>query len=252
MTQPTGFEDKIAVVTGAAGFIGRAIVLALTQRGAIAEILDRVPAERTLSEVAAAGGRAQAQVCDIADSADVDRAIAAILARHGRIDILVNCAGGGQRIGFVETSDAEWFTQINANLSGAFYTMRAALPGMLERRSGAIVNVASISGIIGGLPSKGTQGRSGPAYGAAKAGLIGLTKWAAREFGRQGVRVNAIAPGPVMTSQVMHGYDYGVEDYPIPRMGTPEDMAEAVVYLASPAASYVTGEVIKVTGGTGM
>jgi 3-oxoacyl-[acyl-carrier protein] reductase len=130
--------------------------------------------------------------------------------------------------------------------------MRAVLPGMLERKSGAIVNVASISGIIGGLPSKGTQGRSGPAYGAAKAGLIGLTKWAAREFGKQGVRCNAIAPGPVLTSQVMHGYDYGVDDYPIPRMGTPEDMAEAVVYLASPAASYVTGEVIKVTGGTGM
>ena len=252
MTVSTGFEDKVAVVTGAAGFIGRAIVLAMTQRGAIAEILDRVPAELTLSQGAAAGGRAAGTVCDIADSGDVNRAIAAILAKHGHIDILVNCAGGGQRVGFVETTDDQWFTQINANLSGAFYTMRAVLPGMLARKSGAIVNVASISGIIGGLPSRGTQGRSGPAYGAAKAGLIGLTKWAAREFGKDGVRVNAIAPGPVLTSNVMHGYDYGVDDYPIPRMGTPEDMAEAVVYLASPAASYVTGEVIKVTGGTGM
>jgi len=252
MTVPTGFEDKIAVVTGAAGFIGRAIVLAMARRGAIGEILDRVPAELTLSKVAAAGGRAAGTVCDIADSADVNCAIAAILSKHGRIDILVNCAGGGQRIGFVETTDAEWFTQINANLSGAFYTMRAVVPGMLAQKSGAIVNVASISGIIGGLPSRGTQGRSGPAYGAAKAGLIGLTKWAAREFGKDGVRVNAIAPGPVLTSDVMHGYDYGVDDYPIPRMGTPDDMAEAVVYLASPAASYVTGEVIKVTGGTGM
>lgn len=245
-------KDKVAVVTGAAGFIGRAIVMAMTRRGATAEILDRVVADLTLEQVKAQGGQAHAQVCDIASSASVDAAIADILARHGRIDILVNCAGGGQRIGFVETTDEEWFTQINANLSGAFYTMRAALPGMLARKSGAIVNVASISGIIGGLPSKGTQGRSGPAYGAAKAGLIGLTKWAAREFGKHGVRVNAIAPGPVLTSQVMHGYDYGVEDYPIPRMGAPEDMAEAVVYLASPASSYVTGEVIKVTGGVGM
>ena len=252
MSAPTGFEDKVAVVTGGAGFIGRAIVLAMVRRGAICEVLDRVPAELTLAQVAAAGGRAAGTVCDIADSADVNRAIAAILARRGRIDILVNCAGGGERVGFVETTDEGWFAQINSNLSGAFYTMRAVLPGMLERKSGAIVNVASISGIIGGLPSKGTQGRSGPAYGAAKAGLIGLTKWAAREFGRQGVRCNAIAPGPVLTSQVMHGYDYGVDDYPIPRMGTPEDMAEAVVYLASPASSYVTGEVIKVTGGTGM
>lgn len=252
MTSDDAFKDKVAVVTGAAGFIGRAIVMAMTRRGATAEILDRVAADLTLEQVRAQGGKAHAQVCDIASSASVDAAIADILARHGRIDILVNCAGGGQRIGFVETSDEEWFTQINANLSGAFYTMRAALPGMLARKSGAIVNVASISGIIGGLPSKGTQGRSGPAYGAAKAGLIGLTKWAAREFGKHGVRVNAIAPGPVLTSQVMHGYDYGVEDYPIPRMGAPEDMAEAVVYLASPASSYVTGEVIKVTGGVGM
>jgi 3-oxoacyl-[acyl-carrier protein] reductase len=252
MTSEDVFQGKVAVVTGAAGFIGRAIVMAMTRRGATAEILDRVAADLTLEQVKAQGGQAHAQVCDIANSASVDAVIADILARHGRIDILVNCAGGGQRIGFVETTDEEWFTQINANLSGAFYTMRAALPGMLARKSGAIVNVASISGIIGGLPSKGTQGRSGPAYGAAKAGLIGLTKWAAREFGKHGVRVNAIAPGPVLTSQVMHGYDYGVEDYPIPRMGAPEDMAEAVVYLASPASSYVTGEVIKVTGGVGM
>lgn len=252
MTSDDVFKDKVAVITGAAGFIGRAIVIAMTRRGAKAEILDRVPAELTLEQVKAQGGRAHAQVCDIANSAAVNAAIADILARHGHIDILVNCAGGGQRIGFVETTDEEWFTQINANLSGAFYTMRAALPGMLARKSGAIVNVASISGIIGGLPSKGTQGRSGPAYGAAKAGLIGLTKWAAREFGKHGVRVNAIAPGPVLTSQVMHGYDYGVDDYPIPRMGTPEDMAEAVVFLASAASGYITGEVIKVTGGTGM
>jgi 3-oxoacyl-[acyl-carrier protein] reductase len=91
-----------------------------------------------------------------------------------------------------------------------------------------------------------------PAYGAAKAGLIGLTKWAAREFGRQGVRVNAIAPGPVVTNATMVGYDYGVDDYPIPRMGKPDDMAEAVAWLASPAAAYITGEVIKVTGGNGM
>jgi 3-oxoacyl-[acyl-carrier protein] reductase len=252
MTSDGVFSDKVVVVTGAAGFIGRAIVLAMVRRGATAEILDRVAADLTLEQVAALGGKASAQICDIADSTAVNKAIADILARRGRIDVLVNCAGGGQRIGFVETTDAEWFTQINANLSGAFYTMRAVLPGMLARKSGAIVNVASISGIIGGLPSKGTQGRSGPAYGAAKAGLIGLTKWAAREFGKDGIRCNAIAPGPVMTSQVMHGYDYGVDDYPIPRMGTPEDMAEAVVYLASPAASYVTGEVIKVTGGTGM
>lgn len=252
MTIDNGLTGKIAVVTGAAGFIGRAIVLALTRRGAEAVVLDREAADLTLEQVEAQGGRASAIICDITESGAVNDAIAAVLSQRGRVDILVNCAGGGQRMGFVETTDSDWFAQINSNLSGAFYTMRAVLPAMLERRSGAIVNVASISGIIGGLPSKGAQGRSGPAYGAAKAGLIGLTKWAAREFGKHGVRVNAIAPGPVLTSKVMHGYDYGVDEYPIPRMGTPEDMAEAVVFLASPAAAYITGEVIKVTGGNGM
>ena len=252
MAGETGFEGKVAVVTGGAGFIGRAIVLALVRRGAEAVILDRVPASLTLEKVAAICGRANAHSCDIADSTEVRKAITEILAARGRIDVLVNCAGGGQRMGFLETSDDAWFTQINANLSGAFYTMREVLPNMLARHDGAIVNVASISGIIGGLPSRGTQGRSGPAYAAAKAGLIGLTKWAAREFGKRGVRVNAIAPGPVLTSEIMHGYDYGVDEYPIPRMGTPEDMAEAVAFLASPAAAYITGEVIKVTGGNGM
>ena len=215
-------------------------------------ILDRVEAKRTLDSVHEQGGSATGLICDVTDSADVNRAIGNVLAASAGIDVLVNCAGGGQRIGFIETSDDDWHAMLNSNLSGAFYAMRAVLPGMLARGSGAIVNVSSISGIIGGLPSRGSLGRSGPAYAAAKAGLIGLTKWAAREFGGQGVRVNAIAPGPVLTSEVMHGYDYGVSEYPIPRMGTPEDMAEAVAFLASPAAAYITGEVIKVTGGNGM
>ena len=97
--------------------------------------------------------------------------------------------------------DETWFAEINKNLTGAFFCMRAVLPKMIERASGAIVNISSISGVIGGLPAKGPEGRSGPAYAAAKAGLIGMTKWAAREFGVNGVRVNAIAPGPVLTSE---------------------------------------------------
>jgi 3-oxoacyl-[acyl-carrier protein] reductase len=252
MTEPREFEERTAVVTGAAGFIGRAITLALVRGGASVFILDRVEAMLTLDEVCKLGGEAKSLVCDVGQSNSVDAAIAEVVRAAPSIDILVNCAGGGSRIGFVETTDVEWFSQLNSNLSGAFFTMRAVLPGMIERRHGAIVNVASISGVIGGLPSKGQEGRSGPAYGAAKAGLIGLTKWAAREFGKHGIRVNAIAPGPVLTSQLMHGYDYGVDEYPIPRMGSPEDMAEAVVYLASPRSAYVTGEVIKVSGGIGM
>jgi 3-oxoacyl-[acyl-carrier protein] reductase len=252
MTDATRLDGRTAIVTGGAGGIGRAIVVALARRGARCRIADRVEPAAAIAALAGAGVAAEGGICDVTVSAEVDRFVRRAEAELGGIDVLVNCAGGGQRVGFVETTDEDWFAQINANLTGAFFMMRAALPGMLARGGGAVVNVASISGIIGGLPSRGTMGRSGPAYGAAKAGLIGLTKWAAREFGSQGVRVNAIAPGPVVTNETMVGYDYGVEDYPIPRMGLPDDMAEAVAFLASPAASYITGEVIKVAGGVGM
>jgi len=236
--------DQVAVVTGGAGFLGRAITAALAERGARVVVLDLVEAAVESSVASFA--------CDVTRSDNVDRSIAESYALHGRLDILVNCAGGGARTGLVDLPDEIWFAEINKNLSGAFFCMRAVLPKMIERGSGAIVNISSISGVIGGLPAKGPDGRSGPAYAAAKAGLIGMTKWAAREFGVNGVRVNAIAPGPVLTSAVMHGYDYGVESYPIPRMGTPGDMAGTVAFLCSPAAAYITGEVIKVSGGVGM
>jgi 3-oxoacyl-[acyl-carrier protein] reductase len=236
--------DQVAVVTGGAGFLGRAITAALAERGARVVVLDLVEA--------AVEGSVASFACDVTRSDNVDHAIAETHALHGRLDILVNCAGGGARTGFVDLPDEIWFAEINKNLSGAFFCMRAVLPKMIERGSGTIVNISSISGVIGGLPAKGPGGRSGPAYAAAKAGLIGMTKWAAREFGVNGIRVNAVAPGPVLTSAVMHGYDYGVEDYPIPRMGTPGDMAGTVAFLCSPAAAYITGEVIKVSGGVGM
>ncbi len=241
---PGELADQVAVVTGGAGFLGRAITAALADRGARVVILDLVEA--------AVEGSVASFACDVTRSDTVDQAIAESYALHSRLDILVNCAGGGARTGFVDLPDEIWFAEINKNLSGAFFCMRAVLPKMIGSGSGAIVNISSISGVIGGLPAKGPDGRSGPAYAAAKAGLIGMTKWAAREFGVNGIRVNAVAPGPVLTSAVMHGYDYGVESYPIPRMGTPGDMAGTVAFLCSPAAAYITGEVIKVSGGVGM
>jgi 3-oxoacyl-[acyl-carrier protein] reductase len=237
-------HGQVAIVTGGAGHIGRAITSTLTERGASVVSADLIEAE--------GASTALSLICDVTDSSTVAATVVEAHTLHERIDILVNCAGGGARTGFVDLSDDDWFAELNKNLSGAFFFMRAVLPSMLAAESGAIVNISSISGIIGGLPAKGSDGRSGPAYAAAKAGLIGLTKWAAREYGSRGIRVNAIAPGPVLTSEVMQGYDYGVEDYPIPRMGQTGDMAETVAFLCSPAASYITGEVIKVSGGVGM
>lgn len=237
-------HGQVAIVTGGAGHIGRAITSALTERGANVVVADLVEGDIE--------NAALSLVCDVTDSSAVTTTVAEAHRLHERIDILVNCAGGGARTGLVDLSDDVWFAELNKNLSGAFFFMRAVLPYMLAAETGAIVNISSISGIIGGLPAKGSDGRSGPAYAAAKAGLIGLTKWAAREYGRRGIRVNAIAPGPVLTSAVMQGYDYGVEDYPIPRMGQPRDMAETVAFLCSPASTYITGEVIKVAGGVGM
>lgn len=251
MTLPTNLDGMTAIVTGGAMGIGQAIVLALVARGASVAIGDIADASETLALVEDRGGTAFSHPCDIRDSAAVGTFVGAVLDRFGRIDVLVNCAGHGDRVGLLETTDEAWARQIDLNLTGTFHMMRAVIPAMLEAGSGSIVTISSISGVIGGLPSKGEHGRSAPAYAAAKAGMIGLTKWAAREFGGQGVRVNAVAPGPVNTRQNI-GYDFGTDDYPIPRMGTTEDMAEAVAFLASPAASYITGEVIKVSGGVGM
>jgi len=245
-------DGKVAIVTGGGGGIGREIVRILAQRGATCLIADLVDRKALVSELELTGLSVESAVLDVTRSEDVNSYARAMKQRLGCISILVNCAGGGERIGFLETSDKGWFADINSNLTGTFFMMRAVLPAMLEQNDGAIVNVSSISGIIGGLPSKGNEGRSGPAYAASKGGIIALTKWAAREFGKHGIRVNAIAPGPVPAGADMSGYDYGVEDYPIPRFGTPQDMAEAVAYLASPAAAYITGECIKIAGGVGM
>ena len=251
MTLPTSLDGKTAIVTGGAMGIGQAIVRSLGARGASVAIGDIADPSETLALVKDRGGIAFAYSCDILDSAAVRKFVGAVLERLGRIDILVNCAGDGDRVGLLDTTDEAWDRQIKLNLTGTFYMMRAVIPAMLEAGSGSIVNISSISGVIGGLPSRGEHGRSAPAYAAAKAGAIGLTKWAAREFGGRGVRVNAVAPGPVLTRQNM-GYDFGTDDYPIPRMGTTEDMAETVAFLASPAASYITGEVVRVSGGVGM
>jgi 3-oxoacyl-[acyl-carrier protein] reductase len=153
-----------------------------------------------------------------------------------------------------DTTERTWDRVVDVILKGCFLCCQAALPGMRRRGYGKIVNIASISGIIGGAVSRksdrprDTRGRTGPAYAAAKGGVIALTKWVAKDAGPDGIYVNAVAPGPIET-EMTRGFSYPVDRLPIARMGTPEDIAEAVVFLASPASNYITGQVLCVDGG---
>jgi 3-oxoacyl-[acyl-carrier protein] reductase len=215
---------------------------------------DLEPAGATAAAVQALGRRGLALRVDVARRASVGRAVAAVETRLGRLDILVNNAGITHRDRLENTSERTWDRVVAVILKGAFLCCQAALPGMRARGYGKIVNVASISGIIGGAVSRrsdrprATRGRTGPAYAAAKGGVIALTRWVAKDAGADGVYVNAVAPGPVETAMT-RGFAYPVDRLPIARLGTPEDVAEAVVFLASPASNYVTGQVLCVDGG---
>jgi 3-oxoacyl-[acyl-carrier protein] reductase len=147
-----------------------------------------------------------------------------------------------------------WRRVVDVGLTGTFYAVQAAVPVMRAQGYGKIVTISSISGIIGGAVSRAAdssdarRGRSGPAYAAAKGGVIALTRWVAKDVGQSGIYVNSVAPGGVDT-EMTRGHAYPVEGLPIPRMGQPEDVAEAVLFLASPASNYVTGQVLRVDGG---
>ena len=180
--------------------------------------------------------------------------VAKAVDAFGHIDILTNSAGVVHRDIFLEISEATWNRVIYVILKGAFLCIRAVYPCMKEKGYGKIVNVSSISGIIGGAVSKPgdapekVKGRSGPAYAAAKGGVLALTRWIAKDIAKDGIYVNSIAPGACET-EMARGFDYGVEALPISRMGQPEDMAEAILFLASDASNYITGQVLNVDGG---
>jgi 3-oxoacyl-[acyl-carrier protein] reductase len=243
--------DQVAIVTGAARGIGQASAVALAREGANVVIADVLPGEETVSRVCALGKRALYVATDVTRRDAVAALIERTLGEFGRIDILVNNAGTLARVGIEETTDEIWDRDVNTTLRGTFYCIQAVLPHLKARRLGKIVNISSISGKIGGAASRvagAERGRSGPAYAAAKGGVIALTKWVAKEVGPFGIYVNAIAPGGVETDMTQ-GYDYGVANFPIPRMGKPEDIAEAVVFLAPQASNYITGTFLDVNGG---
>jgi 3-oxoacyl-[acyl-carrier protein] reductase len=237
-------SGKTAFVTGSTRGIGLAIAQALYEAGAKVAVVGR-DVERARSVAAGLGTRAAGVACDVAHGDQVDAAIAGAEAVLGPIDILVNNAGLTRDNIVLRLTDADWDTVLDANLKGAFHTIRAAIKGMMKRRSGRIINIGSIVGLTG---NKGQAN-----YAASKAGLIGLTKSIAKEYASRNVLVNCIAPGFIETDMTdalpAEARATLLEEIALGRLGRPEDIAGTVLFLASDLASYITGQVLVVDGG---
>ncbi len=239
--------NQIAVVTGAGRGIGRAIALAFASAGADVVCVSRTVenSEKVAQEVRAAGRKAWAYAVDVADSAAVSAAAEKILAECGKVDILVNNAGVTRDGLLMRMSETDWNTVLDTNLKGAFLFTKAFSRPFIKQRSGRIINVASVIGLIG------NAGQAN--YAASKAGLIGFTKSVAREFGSRGITVNALAPGFIETDMTAAlGEDLKAQllkTIPLNSLGQAEDIAQAALFLAGPGARYITGQVLAVDGG---
>lgn len=240
-------KDKVALVTGASRGIGRAISLALAAQGARIVAVDLLQEgnEKLVAEIKAAGGEAVAVQGNVTASADVERMFDEAVAAFGRVDILVNNAGITRDALLLRMKDEDWDAVLTVNLKGAFLCSRAAAKIMSKQRYGRIINIASVVG---------QMGNAGQAnYCASKAGLIGLTKSNARELARRSVTVNAVAPGFIATDMTDALPEKTREELaaqiPLERLGSAQDIANAVLFLASEASGYITGQVLAVNGG---
>ncbi|MCZ7635088.1 MAG: 3-oxoacyl-[acyl-carrier-protein] reductase [Verrucomicrobia bacterium] len=239
--------NQVAIVTGAGRGIGRAIALRFAAEGADVVCVSRTAgnAEKVAAEVRAVGRRAWAHALDVADAAAVQATVAQVLETAGRVDILVNNAGITRDGLLMRLSDEDWDAVLNTNLKGAFLFTRALSRAFIKQRAGRIINVASVIGLIG------NPGQCN--YAASKAALLGFTKSVARELATRGITVNALAPGFIETDMTEGLADEIkqriLHQVPLGRFGQPDDIAHAAVFLASPQASYITGQVLVVDGG---
>jgi 3-oxoacyl-[acyl-carrier protein] reductase len=244
-----GFKDKVVLVTGGSRGIGRACAVAFARAGAANVVIsyagNEAAAQETLGLIQAAGAKGEALKFDVSDTAACASAVEGIAKTHGRLDVLVNNAGVAVDGLVMRMKDEDWDKQLDTNLKGAFALIRAASRPMMKQRGGAIINLTSIVG------ESGNGGQA--AYSASKAGLIGLTKSVAKELASRNIRVNAVSPGFIdtdMTAGINEEMRKKMlEGIPLGRLGSPEDVANAVVFLASDSAAYITGEVLKVNGG---
>ena len=244
-------RGRVALVTGGARGIGRAIAEALASAGADVAVVDMAMPNDAVGAIGELGRRALGLQADVAVRSDVERAVRDTLRQFGRLDILVNNAGVVERMRLEDLDDATFARELDVIAKCTYLFTQAVYEPMKRQGGGKIVNISSISGKLGGAVSstaEGPRGRSGPAYAAAKGGVIAFTKWVAKDAGQYGILVNAVCPGPI-ASEMTRGFDYNVSTQPIARMGQPQDVAQAVVFLASQMSNYVTGQTLNVDGG---
>ena len=244
------FAGKVAFITGGATGIGRATALQLAALGARVVVADfnKVAADATAADCVSAGGQALAVTVDVRNDGDLEAGVAQTVRSFGRLDIALNSAGiGGPEVRTAEYQAADWDLVIDVNLTGVWRSMRHEIPAMLATGGGVIVNVASVAG-LNGFPRH-------PAYAASKHGVVGLTKTAALEYGRKGIRINALCPGFTLTPMVQQMLDAGLaqddlaQRVPLGRLGTPEEIAATVLYLCSSASAFMIGHALAIDGG---
>ncbi|MBC2667540.1 2-dehydro-3-deoxy-D-gluconate 5-dehydrogenase KduD [Novosphingobium piscinae] len=247
MTISFDLAGKVALVTGANTGIGQAIAVALAEAGADVALAGRSEPAETLARLAATGRRTLDLRVDLSSTAPIEGLVEQVLAAFGRIDVLVNNAGIIRRADLLDFSEADWDAVLDTNLKVLFFLSQAVARGMVARGSGKIVNIASLLSFQGGIRV--------PSYAAAKSGVAGVTRAMANELAAKGVQVNAIAPGYIATNNTAALQSDEtrsrqiLERIPAGRWGRPEDIAGTAVFLASPAADYVTGQILAVDGG---